>query len=495
MASVTASAATTERGDAPRGFFTILRRGYGYRSLLYLLLAPVIAYLYGLLFAVILGLRNGELTAFAPVFILALAWPATIVERGLARKLLDVRFTPMAQPLPPGSTAWDHFKAHLLNPVTWKSLVYLVTRLFFGVFAYVLTTVLLTVALATLLAPLVYLAMLTVDWRSLGSFMWAHRIILGGQVLDYSTQVAPHVYFSLQGVGISLLLVPVGVILCAVVLHIFHGVGMAWGWYARYMLGVNPKDMELAEARAATLAARQRADEAEQDRRQLVLDASHELRTPVATIRAHIDALLLLKGGQLTEHVRDYLAITQHEIERLSLLVDDLLMLARSDSDGVTMMIQPVAVGAVVEEVFQALEPLAAHERQVTLVRNIADNLPDALADRARLAQVILNLGRNAITYTPAGGIVALDVTTGAQPDTLAIIVTDTGVGIAEDDLPHIFERFYRADASRARHSGGFGLGLSITRDLVRAMGGSVTAERVAEGGSRFIVTLPLARH
>jgi signal transduction histidine kinase len=73
--------------------------------------------------------------------------------------------------------------------------------------------------------------------------------------------------------------------------------------------------------------------------------------------------------------------------------------------------------------------------------------------------------------------------------------VTDTGIGIAEDDLPHIFERFYRSDASRARHSGGFGLGLSITRDLVRAMGGSVTAERVAEGGSRFIVTLPLARH
>ena len=111
-----------------------------------------------------------------------------------------------------------------------------------------------------------------------------------------------------------------------------------------------------------------------------------------------------------------------------------------------------------------------------------------------RLAQVILNLARNAITYTPAGGIVALDVTHGAQPDTLEVSVTDTGMGIPDDDLPHSFERFYRSDASRARHSGGFGLGLSITRDLVKAMGGGVTAERMAQGGSRFIVTLPVAR-
>jgi two-component system, OmpR family, phosphate regulon sensor histidine kinase PhoR len=493
MASVTMPIGTAEREQPPRGFFGILRRGYGYRNLLYLLLSPLMGYLYALLFVVILGLGDGGFTAFAPVFILALAWPATIIERGLARTLLDVNFTPMARPLLPGASAWDHLKAHLLNPVTWKSLVYLASRLLFGVFAFALTCALLAIALATLLAPLVYLTLLTVDWRSLGAFMWTHNIILGGQVTDYSYQVAPYVHFSLQGVGISFLLVPVGVVLCAVVLHIFHGVGMAWGWYARNMLGVNPKDIELAQARAATTAARQRADEAEKDRRQLVLDASHELRTPVATIRAHIDALLLLEGDHLTEQVRNYLATTQHEIERLGLLVDDLLMLARSDSDGLQLTIAPVVVGDVVEEVFQALEPLAAHERQVTLVRHVADDLPDALADRARLAQVILNLARNAITYTPAGGIVALDVTRGEKPDTLAIMVTDTGIGIAEDDLPHIFERFYRTDASRARHSGGFGLGLSITRDLVQAMGGGVTAKRMAEGGSRFIVTLPLA--
>lgn len=501
MASVTMPAAT-ERERPPRGFFGIVRSKYGYRNLLYLLLAPLMGYLYLVLFLVILGLGDGAFTAFAPIFILALAWPASVVERGLARTLLDVEFTPMARPLPPGSSAWDHLKAHLLNPVTWKSLVYLFTRLLFGIFAFVLNFILITLALATLLAPLVYLALLTVDWRAVGDALTSHRFgllgfwfyPLGQWSYGIAQYIAPHVSFSLPGLVVSFVLVPVGVVLCAVVLHIFHGVGMVWGWYTRTMLGVNPKDIELAQARAATAAAHQRADEAEKDRRQLVLDASHELRTPVATIRAHIDALLLLQGDQLTEPVRAYLATTQHEIERLSLLVDDLLMLARADSDGIQLTIAPVALGEVVEEVFQALEPLAAHERQVTLVQHVADDLPNALADRDRLAQVILNLARNAITYTPAGGIVALDVTHGAQPDTLEVSVTDTGMGIPDDDLPHIFERFYRSDASRARHSGGFGLGLSITRDLVKAMGGSVSAERMAQGGSRFIVTLPVAR-
>jgi len=491
MASVTA---TFEADRPERPFFGILRRGYGYRALLYLLLAPAIAYLYGLLVAVILGLQNGSLTAFAPVFILLCAWPASIFERGLAQALLGVRFTPMAKPLPNGATVWDRFKAHLLNPVTWKSLVYLASRILFGLIAFALTTALLFIALAFLLAPLTYLATLNVDWYRVGTFFSTHGYFFGDFAIWYSQQVVPSVGYSPQALGFTFLLIPVGVVLCAVVLHVFYGVGAGWGWYARNMLGINPKDIELAQARSATVAARARADEAEKDRRQLILDASHELRTPIATIRAHIDSVLILQGEHLPEQVRAYLATTQHEIERLSLLVDDLLMLARADSDGLQLTIQPVDAGAVIEEVFRALEPLAANERQVTLVRQVADNLPMALADRERLAQVVLNLARNAITYTPAGGIVSLDVAVGDDPDTLKIAVTDTGIGIAEDDLPRVFERFYRTDASRARHSGGFGLGLSITRDLIQAMGGSVTAESIPAGGSRFTVILPTVR-
>lgn len=488
MASVTA---TIEADRPERPFFGILRRGYGYRALLYLLLAPAMATLYYFIFVQIIGFSQGTLPLFAPILLLAFAWALSLVERGLAQALLGVRFTPMARPLPNGATVWDRFKAHLLNPVTWKSLVYLASRILFGIFAFVLTPILLAIPLACLFGPLSYLATLNVDWYRVGTFFSTHGYFFGDFAIWYSQQVVPYVHSTFQYTVISFVLIPVGVALCAVVLHVFYGVGVGWGWYARNMLGINPKDIELAQARSATVAARARADEAEKDRRQLILDASHELRTPIATIRAHIDSVLILQGEHLPEQVRAYLATTQHEIERLSLLVDDLLMLARADSDGLQLTIQPVDVGAVVEEAFHALEPLAANERQVTLVRQIADNLPMALADRERLAQVILNLARNAITYTPAGGIVSLDVAVGDEPETLKIAVTDTGIGIAEDDLPRVFERFYRTDASRARHSGGFGLGLSITRDLIQAMGGSVTAESIPAGGSRFIVTLP----
>ncbi len=490
MASVTAP---IEASRPERPFFGILRRGYGYRALLYLLLAPMVASLYLFFFVQIIGFSQGTLPLLAPILLLVFAWPLSLVERGLAHALLGVNFTPMARPLPPNSSAWDHFKAHLLNQVTWKSLVYLVSRVIFGIFAFVLTPILLTISLACLLGPLSYLATLNVDWYAVGTFLQTHGYFFGDFAIWYSRQIVPYVHSSFPNTIISLVLIPVGVVLCAAALHVFHSVGAGWGWYARNMLGINPKDIELAQARAATVAARTRADEAEKDRRQLILDASHELRTPVATIRAHIDSVLILQGEHLPEQVRAYLATTQHEIERLSLLVDDLLMLARADSDGLQLTIQPVNAGAVVEEVFQALEPLAAHERQVTLVRQVADNLPEVLADRERLAQVILNLARNAITYTPAGGIVSLDVALSDEPNTLKITVTDTGIGMAEDDLPRVFERFYRTDASRARHSGGFGLGLSITRDLIQAMGGSVKAESIPAGGSRFTVTLPTA--
>ena len=142
---------------------------------------------------------------------------------------------------------------------------------------------------------------------------------------------------------------------------------------------------------------------------------------------------------------------------------------------------------------YEALAPLARRERQVTLTREAVEDAPPVLADRQRLAQILLNLARNAITYTPAGGIVSLAV---ERPDHyhLSLVVADTGVGIPQEELDRVFERFYRADASRARATGGFGLGLAIVRDLAQAMGGVVTAESVVGQGSRFIVTLPSRR-
>ncbi len=128
----------------------------------------------------------------------------------------------------------------------------------------------------------------------------------------------------------------------------------------------------------------------------------------------------------------------------------------------------------------------------MTLTRGAQRGLPAAVADRQRLVQVLLNLVRNAVAYTPEGGIVAVTAER-SDPGQVAFTVVDTGVGIAPEDLPHVFERFYRADPSRTRASGGFGLGLAIVRDLVRAVGGAVELESVEGEGTRFRVLLPAA--
>jgi two-component system phosphate regulon sensor histidine kinase PhoR len=126
-------------------------------------------------------------------------------------------------------------------------------------------------------------------------------------------------------------------------------------------------------------------------------------------------------------------------------------------------------------------------------VRDIAPDLPLIVADRQRLGQVLLNLVRNAIAYTPTGGIVSISLRP-EGPDKVVLSVADTGIGIPQEDLDRIFERFYRTDASRARTSGGFGLGLAIVRDLVGAMGGEIAVTSTVGEGSTFAVTLQAAR-
>lgn len=507
MATVTSMASATmrlRRGGRFRRVFGVVLRRRTYATLLYLLLALPIAILYFYLFtrlwfyAAFSGLVG--LLAF-PILLLVCAWTLANVERGLAHGLVGTSFTPMAAAVPADAPVWDHLKAHLRNPVTWKTFAYLLLRIPFGIIAFVLTLGSLVLSFWLLLAPALYLipvnplygGALRVPWTSSGSwlvdtlFQWLSSII--GPLFrrpEIAVLVSPY------RVALSFSLMVLGIFALVAVLHGLRALAAAWGRVARALLGISTKDLQLAEAQALAASAQSRAEQSDQSRRQLIVDASHELRTPVATVRAHIESLLL-ESEHLPEHVRTYLAVTQREAERLSTLVDDLLMLARADADELRLELRPVTLDAVVEEVYRALEPLAEHERQVTLVREVARDLPAAYADRDRLAQVLLNLVRNAITYTPAGGLVSIGAAMGDEPDTVVLTVTDTGIGIPDDEREHIFERFYRADTSRARQSGGFGLGLSIVRDLVQAMGGSVVAERGPAGGSRFRVTLRAA--
>jgi signal transduction histidine kinase len=278
-------------------------------------------------------------------------------------------------------------------------------------------------------------------------------------------------------------------------LYLSNGIAWFWGLLARTMLGLSDKDLKLAEARAQAERERIKAEQADQKRRDLIINVSHELRTPVASIRGHLESLLNTyseEGGDTApspEALRKYLTIVHRESVRLGSLVDDLLSLARTEANELRLNIAAVDAGEVVEEVYQTLMPLARRERQITLVRAIAPAMPRVQADRQRLLQVVLNLVRNAITYTPDGGIVSISLE-GAGVDHLALSIADTGIGIPPEDLQRVFERFYRTDASRSRTSGGFGLGLSIVKDFVTAMGGSISVDSKPGEGSCFRVLL-----
>lgn len=251
----------------------------------------------------------------------------------------------------------------------------------------------------------------------------------------------------------------------------------------------NAMALQLAERERALADTAARAEALLRANRRLVADVSHELRNPLATLRGYLEALELSHKQSLPP---DDMRVIQGEVARLTSLVDDLFTLARAEAKQLPLTLAPVDVGTLVERLAAALGPLARRERQIELVAQIAPALPHALADSDRLEQVLRNLAQNALRHTPPGGIVAFEVKRGPG-ECLQIAVADTGVGIEPDDLPLIFERFYRSDSSRTRETGGAGLGLSLVRELVGAMNGTVVVESSPGRGSRFTVTLPVA--
>jgi len=224
---------------------------------------------------------------------------------------------------------------------------------------------------------------------------------------------------------------------------------------------------------------------------EFVADASHELRTPLTVLRSATDLLAqhrdqpLSANGELFDDVRA-------EIGRLQRLTQDLLTLARSDRGQLELAVAPLDLGALAGEVARRVEPLAA-ERGVALVCTAPEEAPVVEADPDRLQQVLLILLDNAIKHTPVGGRVAVEV--GAQDGHALVTVADTGPGIAPAHLPRVFERFYRADASRTQEmpgeTGGTGLGLAIAKSLVDAHGGDLTLTSRQGAGTRVTVRLP----
>jgi signal transduction histidine kinase len=222
----------------------------------------------------------------------------------------------------------------------------------------------------------------------------------------------------------------------------------------------------------------------ERSRRELVANVSHELKTPISALQAHLENLL--DGVEQPDLAT--MALMLGQCERLARLVEQLLDLSRLESGDVPLDLEPVGLGPLVDQV-AAEVGVARSDRSVEVHNEVSATLPPLRADRERLHQVLFNLLDNAFRFTPAGGT----VTVGAHLEngSCSISVEDTGTGIPEEHLPRVFERFYRVDSSRARSDGGTGIGLAIARSVVEAHGGRIWAEKGEHGGATFRFLVP----
>jgi two-component system phosphate regulon sensor histidine kinase PhoR len=222
-------------------------------------------------------------------------------------------------------------------------------------------------------------------------------------------------------------------------------------------------------------------------RRDFIANLSHELRTPIASLKALGETL---NEGAIDQPTvaRDFMGKMNAEVDRLAQMVQEMGDLSRIESGEAPLQKSPVNVTEVVSRAVERLK--AQSERAGLQIKvDIASGLPSVSADGSRIEQVLVNLIHNAIKFTPTGGRVT--VSAKAEGDRLIVSVSDTGVGIPEDDLPRVFERFYKAD--RARAGGGTGLGLAIAKHVVEAHGGRIWVESVEGRGATFSLGLPLA--
>jgi signal transduction histidine kinase len=228
-----------------------------------------------------------------------------------------------------------------------------------------------------------------------------------------------------------------------------------------------------------------RLEMTEKMRGQLIADVAHELRTPLTTIKGSVEGILdgVLPSDERTLHD------IYREADRMGRLVNDLQELSRVEAGAFDLNVQPISISGLIDAAVNRLR-LQFIEKEVELATDIPKELPPIMVDEDRLGQVLLNLIGNALQYTQPGGTVTISVR--MKGDNMLVCISDTGIGISAEDLPHIFTRFYRVDKSRSRAGGGSGIGLTIAKYLVEAHGGRLTVFSEGLGkGTTFSVTLP----
>lgn len=231
-------------------------------------------------------------------------------------------------------------------------------------------------------------------------------------------------------------------------------------------------------------------EENRRQRAELLANVSHDLRTPLASIQGYIETLLLKHGSLSPDEERNYLEVVARNSTRLTRLVGDLFQLTKLEAHELNPAPEPFALGELAQDVMQKFE-LGANKRGLTLESRIAPDLPQVNADIGMIERVLENLIENATRHTDTGGTVRLHVRRADRR--ILVDVEDTGKGIASHDLPHVFERYYRADRSEEGSVGNTGLGLAISRRIVELHGGTMTVESTLNVGTSFRFDLPIA--
>jgi signal transduction histidine kinase len=323
-----------------------------YRNIFYLLASCPLGILYFafLVPTLLAGLGSAIAGVGIPLLLLALFgwWGLAALERQIAIWWLGIAIPPMYPPRPAGMSIVSWLKAHLGSSVTWTSLLYLLAKFPLGLFSFIITAGLLSFSARLIFAPLPYLL----------DGLFGRPLSIGGFLL-------------------SLPEVPLGLLLAFGSLYLLNGLAFLSAHFARLMLGQSDLAVRLTATQAVARAATTKAEESDQKRRELIVNVSHELRTPIASIRGHVDSLLIGLDEPTSEEsappaeLRNYLGIISRETERLGTLVDELLSLARAESGELKIALAPVSAAEVVEEVYDAIAPLARRERQITVVRDL----------------------------------------------------------------------------------------------------------------------------
>jgi signal transduction histidine kinase len=261
----------------------------------------------------------------------------------------------------------------------------------------------------------------------------------------------------------------------------------------RTRVAVDGRDEIAALARSFNLMAGQLEDaerkkqELDQLRRDLIAWVGHDLRTPLTAVRATVEALADGMVEDPDTRAR-YLRTAKREIGALSNLIDDLFDMAQLDTGGLKLDRAPNAISDLMSDTIERFRPMA-EEKNIALSGLAAPGVDPVYMDARQISRVLMNLVSNAVRYTPAGGRVTLH----AYPARAGVVVelTDTGEGIRPEDMPHIFEQFFRGERSRSRATGGSGLGLAIVKAIVEAHNGQIRVESTVGKGTRFLITLP----